>query len=80
MALIQKENEQLEVNIENSLNLNDLEKIAREQLGMQKATSNQTRYISLPKEDHIEGAIEEIKMNDNENIIQKIINYIKNIF
>ena len=80
LALIQKENEQLEVNIENSLNLNDLEKIAREQLGMQKATSNQTRYISLPKEDHIEGAIEEIKMNDNENIIQKIINYIKNIF
>lgn len=80
LSLIQKENEQLEVNIENNLNLSDLEKIAREQLGMQKATSSQTKYISLPKEDYVEGATEEIKMDTNENLIQKIINYIKNIF
>lgn len=80
LSLIQKENEQLEVSIEKSLNLNDLEKIAREQLGMQKATSSQTKYISLPKEDHVEGTAEEIKIDTNENIFQKIINYIKNIF
>lgn len=80
LALLQKENEQLEVNIENSLNLNDLEQIAREQLGMQKATSGQTRYISLPKKDYVEGATEEIKIEQNKNIIQKIINYIMNIF
>lgn len=80
LALIQKENEQLEVSIENSLNLNDLEQIAREQLGMQKATSSQTKYISLPKKDYVEGATEEIQIEENENFIQKIINYILNLF
>lgn len=80
LSLIQKENEQLEVSIEQSLNLNELEKIAREQLGMQKATSSQTKYISLPKEDHVEGMAEEIKIDNNENFLQKIVEYIKNIF
>lgn len=80
LALLQKENEQLEVSIEKSLNLNDLEQIAREQLGMQKATSGQTKYISLPKKDYVEGATEEIKIEQETNIIQKIIDYIMNIF
>lgn len=80
LSVIQKENEQLEVSIEKSLNLNELEKIAREQLGMQKATSSQTKYISLPKEDHIEGMAEEVKLDISENFLQKIIEYVKNIF
>ena len=80
LALLQKENEQLEVSIEKSLNLNDLEQIAREQLGMQKATSGKTKYISLPKKDYVEGATEEIKIEQETNIIQKIIDYIMNIF
>lgn len=80
LALIQKENEQLEVSIENSLNLTDLEQIAREQLGMQKATSSQTKYISLPKKDYVEGATEEIKIEQETTFIQKIIDYIMNIF
>ena len=80
LSLIQKENEQLEVSIENSLNLSEVEKIAREQLGMQKASSGQTRYISLPKQDHVEGAVEEIKLDNNKNIFEIIIDYIKNMF
>ena len=80
LALLQKENEQLEVSIEKSLNLNDLEQIAREQLGMQKATSSQTKYISLPKKDYVEGATEEIKIEQETSVIQKIIDYIMNIF
>ena len=43
---IQKENEQLKVNIENSLNLNNVEKIAKEKLGMQKLTNKKTLYVS----------------------------------
>ena len=80
LSLIQKENEQLEVSIENSLNLSEVERVAREQLGMQKATTAQTRYISLPKQDHVEGAVEEIKLDNNKNIFEIIIEYIKNIF
>ena len=79
-ALLQKENEQLEVAIENNLNLNDLEQIAKEQLGMQKATSSQTKYVALPKKDHVEGAKEEIRLEETQNIFEKIMEYIMNIF
>ena len=77
LASLEKENEQLEVSIENSLNANNIEKLAKEQLGMQKATSSQTKYISLPKKDYVEGATEEIQMEENQNFIQKIINKYK---
>lgn len=79
-ALLQKENEQLEVAIENNLNLTDLEQIAKEQLGMQKATSSQTKYVALPKKDYVEAATEEIKIENTQNIFEKIIEYILNIF
>ena len=36
LSEIQKENEQLRVNIENSINLINIEKVAKEELGMQK--------------------------------------------
>ena len=49
LSSLQKENEQLKVNIANSLNLNNIEKMAKEKLGMQKLTNKQTVYVSLPK-------------------------------
>ena len=49
LAAIQKENEQLKVSIENSLNLNNIEKVAKEELGMQKLTNKQIVYVTLPK-------------------------------
>ena len=48
LANIEKENKQLEISIEGSLNLNKIEKIASEQLGMQKRTVDQTIYTELP--------------------------------
>lgn len=56
LATIQKENEQLKVNVENGSNLNDLEQAAKELLGMQKLSSKQSVYVSLPKVDYIEGS------------------------
>ena len=38
LAALKKENEQLQVTIENSLNLSNIEKQAKEKLGMQKLT------------------------------------------
>ena len=55
LATIEKENEQLKVNIENGSNLNNLEQSAKELLGMQKLTNKQSIYVSLPKVDYIEG-------------------------
>ena len=78
LSSIQKENEQLKVNIENSLNLNNVEKIAKEKLGMQKLTNRQTLYVSLPKRDYIEAASEEVKKEEEKNWFQKIVDSIFN--
>ena len=54
LATMQKENEQLEINIENSLNIKNIEKEAKEKLGMEKLTNKQTVYVTLPKKDYVE--------------------------
>lgn len=56
LSVLEKENEQLEVNIENGSNLNSLEQAAKEILGMQKLNNKQSVYVSLPKVDYIEGS------------------------
>lgn len=76
LAAIEKENEQLEVSIENNYNLQNVEESAKELLGMQKLDSSQTVYISLPKEDYVEAATEEIEEEDNTSWFEKIINFI----
>ena len=76
LATIQKENEQLEVSIESSLNLKTIEQSARELLGMQKLEKSQTVYINLPKQDYIEPASEKIIEEEDASLWQKIIKFI----
>ena len=74
LSSLQKENEQLQVTIENSLNLSNIEKQAKEKLGMQKLTNKQTIYVNLPKKDYIESATEKIEISDtNKNWFQKFV-------
>ena len=80
LAMMQKENEQLKVSIQNSLNLNNVEKIAKEKLGMQKLTSKQIVYVSLPKKDYVEAASEKVIIEEEEKswfekIADKILNF-----
>lgn len=78
---IQKENDQLEINIQNSINLNNIEQAAKELLGMQKLSSKQTFYISLPKKDYVEPRTEKVIIEEEEpTVIENIIEKIKNIF
>lgn len=77
LATIEKENEQLQVSIESSLNLKNIEQAAQEKLGMQKLSQNQKIYINLPKKDYVEPASEEIKTEEEGNVLQKIIKFIK---
>ena len=79
ISKIQKENVQLEVNIQSSLNLSNVEQSAKELLGMQKLTNAQTIYISLPKKDYIETSVEEIVV-ESESFLEKIKNNIKKWF
>lgn len=79
LATTKKENEQLQVNIENSLNLSNIEKIAKERLGMQKLDTSQKVYVSLPKKDYVEPAVEEVVIEETEtNWFQKVINLFLN--
>ena len=78
LAALQKENEQLEVSIENSLNLNNIEQAAKEKLGMQKLGSKQTHYITLPKKDYVEVASEEVILDEEVSWFDKILNKIFN--
>lgn len=75
----QKENDQLEINIQNSINANNIEQAAKELLGMQKLTSKQTVYISLPKEDYVEHSTEEVIIGEEKNWFESFIDSIKNI-
>lgn len=74
LAAIEKENEQLKVNLENSLNLSNVEKLAKEKLGMQKVDGSQKVYVNLEKKDYIEPASEEVVIDDSTNWFEKLLN------
>ena len=75
LSAIEKENEQLKINIENSLNLNNVEQSAKEMLGMQKLDNSQKVYVNLPKKDYVEPAVEEVVIENKEmNWFEKLLN------
>lgn len=77
---IQKENDQLEISIQNSINLNNIEQAAKSLLGMQKLSSKQTVYINLPKKDYVEQRTEEVIIEEETSIFDQIKETIMNIF
>ena len=78
LSSLQKENEQLKVNIANGLNLTNIEKLAKEKLGMQKLTNKQIVYVSLPKKDYVESATEKVVIKDQTNWFEKLVDKIFN--
>lgn len=79
VSQLQKENEQLRVSIENSLNLNTVEQEASSKLGMQKLDNNQKVYVNLQKSDYIETASEEVVINEDTSWIQKFLSKLTKI-
>lgn len=61
---LQKENAQLEISIQNSLNLSNIEKSASELLGMKKLDESQKVYVTLPKKDYVQPASEQILIEE----------------
>ena len=76
LASIEKTNGQLEVNIESSLNLSNIEESAKEKLGMQKLDNGQKVYVNLDKKDYVEVGTQdvEVKEETNSNWFEKLIN------
>lgn len=54
ISTLEKENSQITVNIQNSLNLSNIESVASSTLGMQKLSNKQTVYVSLDTKDYVE--------------------------
>lgn len=79
LSTIEKENEQLKVNIESSLNLNSVEKTAENELGMHKLTNDQKVYVNLQKKDYVEPTTEEVVINDETSWWDKILNSLTKI-
>lgn len=78
LALVEKENEQLEASIESRLNLKTIQEEAETMLGMKKLSNDQINYVNLPKADFVEASSEEVKIEES-NYFTKIINFIKNL-
>ncbi len=80
MSVIQKENDQLEISIQNSINASTIEQAAKDLLGMQKLNNKQIVQISLPKKDYVEPRTEKVIIEEKESIIDIILEKIMNIF
>ena len=78
LSSLQKTNDQLEVSIESSLNLKNIEETAKEKLGMQKLDNNQKVYVNLDKKDYVEASTEDIDAvaKEEQNWFIKIVNKI----
>lgn len=76
LASIEKTNGQLEVNIESSLNLSNIEESAKEKLGMQKLDNNQKVYVDLEKKDYVEVGTQDVELEEkkNNNWFENLIN------
>ncbi len=77
---LQKENDQLEISIQNSLNLNNIEQAAKELLGMQRLTNKQTVYISIPKKDYVEHRAEEVIIEEEKGFFEGLVEKLKSLF
>lgn len=76
LAMLDKTNSQLEVSIEESISLNNVEKEAKDKLGMQKLENDQKVYVNLDKKDYTESVKDEIATDDNTNWFANFINKI----
>lgn len=80
LAQVEKENKQLEVNIESQTNFEAIEEKAKNELGLDKLKDSQIVYVNLDKQDYVESSSEEIELKEDSNWFENIINKIKNIF
>jgi len=76
LSNLQKENEQMEISIQSSLNLPNIEKSAQDLLGMKKLDESQKIYVSLPKKDYVEPASENVIVTEEKNWFEKIVDNI----
>lgn len=73
MEALSKTNQQMEVSIENNLNLNNIEQAAKDKLGMKKLDNSQKIYVSLPKQDYVAPAAEQVVIEEEMGFFEKLV-------
>lgn len=76
LASIEKINGQLEVKIESSVNLSNIEESAKSALGMQKLTNDQKVYVELPKKDYVETVSDEVEQEEEKSWFEELMDKI----
>lgn len=79
LSEIKKQNEQLQVTIEQQMNLNTIEQEAKEKLGMRKLDNNQKVYVNLNKEDYTQSSVSSEQGKGNETWWAKLFKDLFNI-
>lgn len=80
ISSLEKENSQISVNIQNSLNLSNIENKAITDSGMQKLNNKQIIYVALDTKDYVEISSEKIATASNEGFFKSLWNKFLNIF
>lgn len=79
-AIEQLKNENVELNLglQKALSLTNIEKQAKNKLGMQKLQNNQIRYIKIEKEDYVE-PVSSTRIEEKQlSFFEKVINFFTN--
>ena len=76
LIAINKQNAQLQVAIESSMNINQIEQLAKEKLGMQKLSNDQKVYVVLHKQDYTESSKKQVIIS-NKSWWEKLIETLK---
>lgn len=73
---LKNENAQLNMDLQKTFSLTNIEKQAKEKLGMQKLDSSQIRYVKLDKQDYIEPVSITRIEDTSTSFFRKIINFL----
>ena len=79
LSEIKKQNDQLQVTIEQQMNLNTIEQEAKEKLGMRKLDNNQKVYMNLNKEDYTQSSVKKETSNEKDTWWAKLLKDLFNI-
>lgn len=74
LEIVSSEAATSQIEVDQNTDLNAIEAYAKQQLGMTKADSSQTVYIDTSE------SVNKIQVNQKSTFLDKIINYIKDIF
>ena len=74
LEIVSSEAATSQIEVDQNTDLNAIEAYAKQQLGMTKADSSQTVYIDTSE------SVNKIQVNQESTFLDKIINYIKDIF